>query len=96
MKGDKKMKKWEEIKKDLLKDSDFKKEVKLLEAEYLIISQIIKARTEQNITQKELAVKAGTKQSNISRLERGNYNPTLEFLKKIAFGLGKTLHVSID
>ncbi|MDR2446702.1 MAG: helix-turn-helix transcriptional regulator [Treponema sp.] len=33
----------------------------------------------------------GTKQSNISRLENGNYNPTLEFLNKIAKAIGKEI-----
>ncbi len=90
------MRTWEDVKKDLLKDPEFEAEVKLLEPEYQIISQIIKARSEQNITQNELARKIGTKQSNISRLESGSYNPSLGFLKKIALGLGKSLHISIE
>lgn len=56
---------------------------------------IISARTEQNITQKELAERLGIKQSNISRLESGNYNPSLDFLKKVAEGLGKELHIEL-
>ncbi|MEQ8226391.1 MAG: helix-turn-helix transcriptional regulator [Candidatus Eremiobacterota bacterium] len=84
---------FEEIEAELMKDPAFAKEVKELEPEYEIISQIIKARLEQNITQKELAQKIGTRQSNISRLEGGNYNPSLHFLKKLARGLGKELHI---
>ncbi len=76
-----------------LKDPEFYKEYKALEPEYEIIKQILKARSELNLTQKELAEKVGIKQSNISRLESGNYNPSLEFLKKIAQGLGKELHI---
>ena len=86
---------WEEIKKDLLKDPEFAKEVKELEPEYEIIKQVIKARIEQNISQEELARKVGTKQSNISRLERGGYNPSLQFLKKVAYGLGKEPHITL-
>jgi DNA-binding XRE family transcriptional regulator len=85
---------FEEIEAELMKDPGFAKEVKELEPEYEIISQIIKARIEQNITQEELAQKIGTRQSNISRLEGGNYNPSLQFLKKLARGLGKELHIS--
>ncbi len=85
---------WEEIKKDLLKDPEFAKEVKKLEPEYEVVRQIIRARIEQNISQEELARRVGTRQSNISRLESGSYNPSLEFLKKIASGLGKELHIS--
>ncbi|MDL2290492.1 helix-turn-helix transcriptional regulator [Desulfovibrio sp. OttesenSCG-928-F20] len=40
-----------------------------------------------------MADRLGIKQSNISRLESGNYNPSLDFLKKIASGLGKELHI---
>lgn len=85
---------FEEIEAELMKDHRFAGEVKELEPEYEIISQIIKTRIEQNITQEELAKKIGTRQSNISRLEGGNYNPSLQFLKKLARGLGKELHIS--
>ena len=76
-----------------LKDPDFAREYNALEPEYEIIKQIIQTRIEQNLTQKQLAERIGIKQSNISRLESGNYNPSLEFLKKIALGLGKELHI---
>jgi len=54
---------------------------------------IIKQRTKKGLTQADLAKKIGTKQSAISRLERGTYNPSLAFLKKIAKALDKELHV---
>jgi predicted transcriptional regulator len=88
------MKKWESVKADLMKDPSFPAEVQKLQPEYEIIKEIVKARIEQNITQEELAERAGTKQSNISRLERGNANPSLSFLKKVARGLGKELVVT--
>jgi transcriptional regulator with XRE-family HTH domain len=88
------MKTWAQVKKDLLKDPEFAKEVKKLEPEYQIISQLIKARIEQNLTQEDLARRIGTKQGNISRLEKGNANPSLQFLKKVARGLGKELSIS--
>jgi len=76
-----------------MEDPDFRKEYEALSPEYDIIKQIIKARAEQGITQKELAERIGIRQSNISRLESGNYNPSLDFLKKVASGLGKELYV---
>ncbi len=48
------------------------------------------------MTQSELARLIGTKQSNISRLEGGDYNPSLQFLKRVARGLGKELHISFE
>lgn len=44
-----------------LKDAEFLKEYKALEPEYEIIKQIIKNRTEQNMTQKQLVEKIGIK-----------------------------------
>jgi transcriptional regulator with XRE-family HTH domain len=58
-----------------------------------IIEEIITARKENHLTQNGLAELIGTKQSNISRLESGNYNPSLGFLKKVASAMGKKLEV---
>jgi len=79
--------------KEQLKDPEFYKEYKALEPEYEIIKHIIRARSELKLTQKELADRIGVKQSNISRLESGSYNPSLSFLKKVAKGLDKELHI---
>jgi transcriptional regulator with XRE-family HTH domain len=38
----------------------------------------------------------GTKQSAISRLENGSYNPSVELLNRIAHTLGKELHISFN
>lgn len=86
---------FEEIKADMMKDKDFKTEYEKLKPRYEAIEQIIKARKEQNITQSELAKRVGTQKSNISRLESGNYNPSLDFLVKIAESLGKNLSIQI-
>jgi transcriptional regulator with XRE-family HTH domain len=42
-----------------------------------------------------LAVRVGTKQANISRIENGLANPTVEFLQKLARALGTELEVSL-
>ena len=84
---------WSKVKKSILDSKDVQKEYDLMEAEYKIIEEIIMARREKNLTQKGLAQLIGTKQSNISRLESGNYNPTMEFLQKIATAMGKRLEV---
>jgi len=58
-----------------------------------VIDALIKARLAQGITQKELSEMTGIQQSNISRLESRNYNPTINLLKRIAKALGKELYV---
>ena len=87
---------FEEMKSDMLKDEEFKIEYEKLKPRYEAIEQIIRARKEQNITQAELAKRVGTQKSNISRLESGNYNPSLDFLAKIAESLGKKISVTLN
>jgi predicted transcriptional regulator len=86
---------WNKAKDIILKNEDVQKELKMNESEYKIIEEIILARKEKNLTQKDLAELVGTKQSNISRFESGNYNPSLEFLNKIVQAVGKELEVRI-
>lgn len=83
------------VRDDLMKDKEFKIKHENLKLRYEIISAIIKARTELNLTQEELALRTGTQKSNISRLESGNYNPSVDFLNKIAKGLGKKIHYEL-
>ncbi len=85
--------KFSEVREFLMKDKEFKAEYEKLKPRYDVISQIIEARTSQNITQEELALRVGTQKSNISRLESGTYNPSLDFLSKIARSLGKDVQV---
>ena len=85
-----------EMKELLMKDTEFKQEYEKLNPRYDVISQIIEARASQHITQEELALRVGTQKSNISRLESGTYNPSLDFLIKIAHSLGKEVHVTIS
>ena len=85
--------KFENVKKRLMMDEDFKTEYEKLKPRYEVISSVIKARTEQNMTQEELALRVGTQRSNISRLESGTYNPSLDFLTKVAQSLGKEIYI---
>ena len=86
---------FDEMKKDLLKDDEFKAKYEKLKPRYEAIEQIIRARKEQNMTQAELAKRVGTQKSNISRLESGNCNPSLDFLTKVSEALGKSLVVQL-
>lgn len=53
-------------------------------------------RKELGLTQSELGKRAGISQPNITRFESGNYNPTLEFLVKIAGAMGKKVKVTLE
>ena len=86
---------FDSIKQQLMEDAEFAQEYERLRPRYEVISQIIEARKEQDMTQEELARRIGTQKSNISRLESGNYNPSLDFLVKVANGLGKELIIQM-
>ena len=64
-----------------------------LAPEYDIIQAMIDARKSQNLTQKELSDRTGITQADISRIEKGTRNPSLEMLKRLALGLGMQLKV---
>ena len=83
------------IREKLLENADFASEYERLQPRYKLIAQIIAARTEQNMTQSELAQRMGTQRSNICRLESGTYNPSLDFLIRTAHSLGKELHIEL-
>ena len=86
---------FDDFKKESLKDPELKKAYDALEMEYSIIAQVIQKRLEKGLTQKQLAVKMGTKQSAIARLEGGNSNPSVAFLEKVSKALGSKLQISI-
>lgn len=58
--------------------------------------QMREARLGMNLTQQVVAERAGTKKSNISRMESGTYNPTLDFLVKVAESMDKQISIHID
>ena len=78
---------------DQLQNPEFKKEWDENELEYQLMMMILKARNEQNLTQSELAERTGIRQSNISRIEKGQALPSISTLCKIARGLGKRLQI---
>jgi len=74
-----------------LKNDEFREEYEKLEPEFSIIQAVIDARKTANLTQKELSEKTGIAQSDISKLENGNSNPTLAMLKRLADGMEMTI-----
>lgn len=76
-----------------LQEESFRKEYEAIQPEMDIIRALIEARQSKNITQKELATRTGINQADISKLENGNRNPSLNMLKKLAAGLGMSLKI---
>jgi len=89
------IKSYKQFKIKLLKDKEIKQAYEKLGPEFAVIEMIIKRRITKGLTQKELARRIGTRQSAVSRLESGKYNPTLSFLQKVADALDARLKISI-
>ena len=87
------MRRFEDYLNEKLKDPEFKKEYDALEPEFAIIQAMIDARKESGLTQKELSERTGIAQSDISKLERGNANPSLRTLQRLAEGMGMKLKI---
>ena len=60
-----------------------------------IAKDVFLLRMERGWTQADLAKRVGTRQANISRLENGLANPTLQFLQKLSEALGTELVVHL-
>jgi DNA-binding XRE family transcriptional regulator len=76
-----------------LKKPEFKKEWDKGEIQAQITRQLIKARIESHMSQRDLAKKTGTTQAVISRIENMNVNPSISLLERIAASLGKRLEI---
>jgi DNA-binding XRE family transcriptional regulator len=58
-----------------------------------LIGELVKARQEKGITQKQLEELSGVKQPVIARMEKGITSPQLDTILKVLAPLGKTLAV---
>jgi DNA-binding XRE family transcriptional regulator len=88
-------KKFNEKKKELMKNPEFRKEYNNLEPEFTIARSLIEARARSGLTQQEVAKRMGTTQSAVARLERGHPLPSITSLKKYASATNSKLNISL-
>ena len=82
-------KSWDEVEEELFSPE----EIAESNLRVAIISELIRARQEQGISQKKLEEISGVKQPVIARIEKGYTSPQLDTLLKVLAPLGKTLAV---
>ena len=58
-----------------------------------LIGELIKARNERGVTQKQLEEMSGVSQPVIARLERGTTSPNISTVMKLLTSLGKKLAI---
>lgn len=85
---------WDDLQKELLEKGYLtKEEIAASDLRVSLIGEIISARQEKGITQKELEELSGVKQPVIARMESGRTSPQLDTILKVLVPLGKTLAV---
>ena len=62
----------------------------------IVANAIFEARNKYGLTQKDLAEKTGIDQSDISKIERGVANPSINTLNRISKALNSKLNISIN
>jgi transcriptional regulator with XRE-family HTH domain len=87
------MTKFDDYLAEQLKDEEFRKIYEDMQPEFDIIRAMVDARISKNLTQKELAERTGIHQSDISKLENGTRNPTINLLKRLAEGMDMVLKI---
>ena len=87
------MKTLEDYKNEQMKNPEFEKEYAEIQPEMEVIRAIVNARLSQHLTQKELAERTGIDQADISKLENGTRNPSINLLKRLAEGMGMALRI---
>jgi len=92
--ANKKGTKYEDFEAELLKKPEIRREYEALKPKYEMIKNLIERRNQLCISQTQLAKAIGTKQPAISRLERGDYNTTLDTLFKVASALDLDISIS--
>jgi ribosome-binding protein aMBF1 (putative translation factor) len=80
---------WDELQKELFTPE----EIAASNLRVELIGEIITARQEQGISQKQLEALSGVKQPVIARMERGYTSPQLDTILKVLAPLGKTLAI---
>ncbi|EXJ12421.1 helix-turn-helix domain-containing protein [Nitrincola nitratireducens] len=81
------------LKQRALANADVKTEYDNLESEFSLIDQLLSMRTTAGLTQEQVAERMQTQKSNVSRLERGNSNPSWSTLLKYAHACGYELTI---
>ena len=81
---------------DKIKEPGFRIEYEALEPEFTIIQALIDARKSSGLTQKQLSEKSGIAQGDISKIEKGEANPSLKTLKRLASGMDMKLSLVFE
>ena len=89
------MTKLKDLKERLMQDPEFQEEYERIDEEYSLIESLVRARTEANLTQGQLAKRLGTTQSAVARMEGGRVSPSIATIRRYARATGKRLEIEL-
>lgn len=78
---------------ELLNDLMTAEEIAESDLQAALIGELVRARNEKGITQKQLEEMSGVRQPVIARIESGKNSPQLHTILKVLAPLGKTLAI---
>lgn len=90
------MTKLKDLKKQFMKDPEFREEYARVDDEYALVEALVCARMAAKLTQAELAQRLGTTQSAVARLEGGRVSPSFATLRRYAEATGTRLTVGLE
>lgn len=79
-----------------MQDDTFKDAYAALEPDFTIAHVLLQYRSDNDLTQAELAEMIQINRGDLSKLESASANPTLKTLKKIAKALDANLHLTFE
>ena len=80
---------WEDVRKEMFTPE----EIAESNLRVALIGELVKARTDRGLSQKQLEELSGVKQPVIARMENGSTTPNLSTILKVLAPLGKTLYI---
>lgn len=86
---------YHELKNKKLNPPRFKKQSGKVSINLQLGYQVFLGREAAGMTQRQLAAAIGTRQANVSRMEIGGYNFTIEMLQRIAKALNVDLRIQL-
>ena len=80
---------WEDVRKEMFTPE----EIAESNLRVALIGELVKARKERGLSQKQLEELTGVEQPVIARMENGSTTPNLSTILKVLAPLGKTLYI---
>lgn len=86
---------WEEIKTELLQDTETQHALDIVLQRKALLSQLVEKRKSLNLSQTTIAQRLGVSRQAISKFEKGNSSPTLDVVFSYASAIGVDLFSSL-